>query len=86
MTRNGAASGAPDTVPCPGQGTNELATLGFSEKRSAIIHRTVLGEPTKQRSHVRNSWLQKWTVHSQKSEQRCQDAPYMSGVPPDCPV
>jgi hypothetical protein len=33
-----------------------------------------------------NSRLQKWTVRGQKSEQRCQDALDMSGVPPDCPV
>jgi hypothetical protein len=45
MTRNGAASGAPDTVRCRGQGTNELDTLGFSEKRSAIIHRTIWCAP-----------------------------------------
>jgi hypothetical protein len=48
MTSIGATSGALDTVWCaldtvwcPGQGTNELATLEFSERRSAIIHRTV---------------------------------------------
>jgi hypothetical protein len=29
MTSIGAASGASNTVQCPGQGTNELATLGF---------------------------------------------------------
>jgi hypothetical protein len=45
MTNIGAASGAPDTVRCPGQSTNELATLGFSERRSAIIHQTLRCAP-----------------------------------------
>jgi hypothetical protein len=40
-----AASGAPDTVRCLGQGTNELATLRFSERRSAIIHQTIRYAP-----------------------------------------
>jgi hypothetical protein len=45
MTNIGAASGALDTVRCPGQSTNELATLGSSERCSAIIHRTVRCAP-----------------------------------------
>jgi hypothetical protein len=45
MTSIGAANGAPDTVRCPAQGTIKLATLGFSERRSAIIHRTVRCAP-----------------------------------------
>jgi hypothetical protein len=45
MTSIGAASGAPDTVRCLGQGTNELATLGFSERHSDIIHWTVRCAP-----------------------------------------
>jgi hypothetical protein len=44
------------------------------------------GEPTEQQSPMHNGRLQKWTVRSQKSEQRRQDARNMSGVPPDCPV
>jgi hypothetical protein len=38
-------TGAPDTVWCPGQGTNELVTFGFSERRSAIIYQTVRCAP-----------------------------------------
>jgi hypothetical protein len=44
-TSNGTASGAPDTVQCPGQALRELATLRFTEGRSAIIHPTVRYAP-----------------------------------------
>jgi hypothetical protein len=40
-TRISAASSAPDTVWCPSQAPRELASLDFSQRSSAIIHRTV---------------------------------------------
>jgi hypothetical protein len=58
-----ASSGAPDTVWCLGQGTHELAALGFFQSLFAIIHRTVQcapdmsGEPMEQRSTAPNGQL-----------------------------
>jgi hypothetical protein len=92
MTSIGATSGAPDTVQCLGQGTNELATLGFSERRSAIIHRTVWCAPDSVRwaNGATVTCVQRSTakVNSERSEVRAgsQNAPDMSGVPSDCPV
>jgi hypothetical protein len=44
-TRNGDASGAPDTVWCPGRAPHQLAALGFSLETLVIIHRTVRCAP-----------------------------------------
>jgi hypothetical protein len=74
-TRPGAASGAPDTVWCPSWALCELVALGFSQRSSTIIHRTVrcttglFGETTEQRSTSPNDRLH-WLQHSQQS--RCQ--------------
>jgi hypothetical protein len=85
-------TGAPDTVWCPGQGTNELVTFGFSERRSAIIYQTVRCAPDSVR------WANGATVtcaqrptaklNSARSEviAGSENAPDMSDVPPDCPV
>jgi hypothetical protein len=75
-------------VPRPSTSSTSRSR-GFPWSRSAIIHLTVSGEPTEQRSNAptvdcMNS--KSAQCRSQKSEQRSQNAPDMSGVPPDCPV
>jgi hypothetical protein len=61
-------SGAPDSVRCPGPYDFKLATFGFLESRSAIIHRTVRCASGATASE-RNDRLQRspatWTVRGQ---------------------
>jgi hypothetical protein len=72
-------SGAPGPYRC------QPATLGKTEARSAIIHRTVRcatglsGEPAEQRLSTRKVNSNRWIVSWQKSEQEVR-------VAPDCPV
>jgi hypothetical protein len=89
-TGSGVASGAPDTIRCPGWAPRELAALGFSRRSSTKIHRTVRcatglsGETTEQRSTAR------LRAQSAVPEVRWQSTTTghtgLSGVPPDCPL
>jgi hypothetical protein len=44
-TSIGAASGAPDTIRCPGRGPTNWPLSDFSQSRSSIIHRTIWCTP-----------------------------------------
>jgi hypothetical protein len=101
-TRNGAPSGAPDsvrwcapdTVWCPGRAPSELVALRFLRKPlhynpSDCLVCTDFGEPMEQCQLCQQSTVvynKSEQCASKKSEQRSQNAPDMSGVPPDCPV
>jgi hypothetical protein len=95
--RTGLSGVSPDSVRCPGPYDFKLATFGFLESHSAIIHRTVRcapDYPVHQRSNDSsatvdcNGHLQKcysaWTVRAE-SEQPPEGAPdseqCLSGAP-----
>jgi hypothetical protein len=100
--RIGLSSVPPDSVRCPGPYSFKLATFGFLESRSAIIHRTVRcgtglsGVPAKQRlastTVDSNGRLQReqCTDSSRRVRAAPEGAPDseqdLSGVAPDCPV
>jgi hypothetical protein len=95
-------TGPPDSVRCPGSYNFKLATFGFLESRSAIIHRTVRcatglsSVPAKQRlgsaTVDSNGRLQR--EQCADSSRRVRAAPEgaldseqdLSGAAPDCPV
>jgi hypothetical protein len=79
----------------PGQAPFEQATLGNSEARSAIIHRTVWfatrrsGHPAYKRLPAQQRSSDTMTVmNSTAAEVRAQksEVTRLSGVTPDCPV
>jgi hypothetical protein len=77
----------------PGQYTSELATFGFLQRHSAIIHRPP-DCPVHQRSngYQRNDRLQRYSARTVRAEVRAaargalDSEQYLSGTAPDCPV
>jgi hypothetical protein len=88
-TGSGVASGAADTIRCPGWAPRELAALGFSRRSSTKIHRTVRcatglsGETTEQQSTSPNGRLRDCARSLQY--QKLDDS-LRQQVTPDCPV
>jgi hypothetical protein len=97
--RTGLSGAPPDSVRCPGSYSFKLATFGFLESRSAIIHRTVWcgtglsGAPNEAMANsatvVCKSVNSAWTVRAEVIA-GVRGAPdseqYLSGATPDCPV
>jgi hypothetical protein len=95
-TSNGAASGAPDIVRCPGRALPELATLRFLMEplrynSSGLfgVHRTCpvsqwSNGQMRQRSTAMSD--QQCTVQKLEVRLRSQNTTDMFEVPPDCPV
>jgi hypothetical protein len=100
--RTGLSGVPPDCVRCPGSYDFKLATFGFLESSSAIIHRTVRcvtglsGAPAEQRLQ-RNGPLQRTPAKalqcadsSRRVRAALEGAPdseqCLSGAAPDCPV
>jgi hypothetical protein len=83
----------PDNVRCTRENHSELATFGFLELPSAIIHRTVRCA-SGATANCTNGRLQKSTVKSATTRAESEQAPNRApdseqdlfGAPPDCPV